>query len=71
MLSNNVCICVFKIIEAISGGSRVSLGGGGVPTRRWGVATYDFAKISQKLHEIERIWMTGGGGWERTPLAPP
>ena len=27
--------------------------GGGVPT-------YDFGKISQKLHEIERIW-TGGG----------
>ena len=25
-----------------------------------GGATYDFAKISQKLHEIERIWTPGG-----------
>ena len=30
----------------------------GVPTLQ-GAPTYDFAKISQKLHEIERIW-TGG-----------
>ena len=29
--------------------------GGGAPT-------YDFAKFSQKLHEIERIWTPGGGG---------
>ena len=44
-----------------SGGSRISLrwgpqlseGGGGAPT-------YDFAKISQKMHEIERIWTLGG-----------
>ena len=42
-----------------SGGSRISprrggqLPGGGAPT-------YDFAKISQKLHEIERIWTRGG-----------
>ena len=38
-----------------SGGSRISPGGGGVPT-------YDFAKFSQKQHEIERIWVPGGGG---------
>ena len=25
-----------------------------------GAPTYDFAKISQKLHEIERIWTPGG-----------
>ena len=31
-----------------------------------GVSTYDFAKISQKLHEIERIWTLGG-----RPLRPP
>ena len=29
------------------------LSGGGAPK-------YDFAKISQKLHEIERIWTPGG-----------
>ena len=29
-------------------------GGGGAPT-------YDFAKFSQKLHEIERTWTPGGG----------
>ena len=25
-----------------------------------GVPTYEFAKFSQKLHEIERIWTPGG-----------
>ena len=37
-----------------SGGSRIS--------PRGGAPTYDFAKFSQKLHEIERIWTPGGGG---------
>ena len=27
----------------------------------FGAPTYDFAKFSQKLHEIERIWIPGGG----------
>ena len=31
----------------------------GLPTLQ-GAPTYDFAKISQKLHEIERIWTPGG-----------
>ena len=35
-------------------------GGANPPGRR--VSTYDFAKCSQKLHEIERIWTGGGGG---------
>ena len=44
-------------LEQGSGGSRISL--------RWGrqlpggAPTYDFAKNSQKLHEIERIWAGG------------
>ena len=29
---------------------------GGGANSPWGVPTYDFAKFSQKLHEIERIW---------------
>ena len=33
----------------------------GAPTLQGGAPTYDFAKISQKLHEIERIWTPGGG----------
>ena len=33
----------------------------GAPTLQ-GVPTYDFAKISQKLHEIETIWTPGWGG---------
>ena len=33
------------------------------------VTTYDFAKFSRKLHEIERIWMPKGGG--RVLCAPP
>ena len=33
----------------------------GAPTPQGGAPTYDFAKFSQKLHEIERIWTPGGG----------
>ena len=38
-----------------------------------GVPTYDFAKFSRKLHEIERIWVPGGGGAHApcAPLNPP
>ena len=44
-------------------------GGGGVSTPRGGgVPTYDFAKFSRKLHEIERIWAPRGG---MHPLRPP
>ena len=31
--------------------------------------TYDFAKFSRKLHDIERIGAPGGGGC--APLGPP
>ena len=44
----------------------------GAPTPRGGGApTYDFAKISQKLHEIERIWTTGGGRPKFYYVDPP
>ena len=49
----------------------------GSPTLRGGGApTYDFAKFSQKLHEIERIWTPGGGARPKfyyvdPPLPPP
>ena len=33
----------------------------GALTPQGGAPTYDFVKISQKLHEIERIWTPGGG----------
>ena len=38
-----------------------------------GTPTYGFAKFSQKLYEIERIWTPGGGGAHpsRAPLGPP
>ena len=51
----------------ISGGSRISQRRG-CQLPRGGAPTYDFAKISQKLHEIERIWTPGGG---RASPAPP
>ena len=54
--------------KVISGRSRISPGGGGAPTPRGGGgSTYEFAKFSQKLHEIERIWMPGGGGGAPLP----
>ena len=47
--------------------------GGGANSPGGGAPTYDFAKISWNLHEIERISMPGGGrrggGW--ASLAPP
>ena len=43
----------------------------GAPTVQGGGApTYDFAKFSQKLHEIERIWTPGGGASLTPPLDP-
>ena len=39
--------------------------GGGANSPGGGAPTYDFVKISQKLHEIERIWTPGGGGGAR------
>ena len=65
--------CLFECINSLqcytptsSGGSRISsrrgrqLPGGGVPT-------YNFAKFSQKLHEIERIWTPEGAHPSRPP----
>ena len=46
------------------GGTNSPRGGGGAPT-------YHFAKFSQKLHEIERIWAPGGGASLAPPLDPP
>ena len=34
---------------------------GGGANSPGGAPTYDFAKFSQKLHEIERIWAPRGG----------
>ena len=44
----------------------------GAPTP-WGggAPTYNFAKISQKLHEIERIWAPEEGASLAPPLDPP
>ena len=39
----------------------------GAPTLQGRAPTYDFAKISQNLHEIERTWTPRG----RASLAPP
>ena len=36
--------------------------GGGADSGGGGAPTYDFAKFSQKLHEIERNFTPGGGG---------
>ena len=36
-----------------------------------GAPTHDFAKFSQKLHEIERIWTTAGGARPPSPLDTP
>ena len=36
--------------------------GGGANSPGGGAPTYDFAKFSQKLHEIERIWAPRGEG---------
>ena len=35
-----------------------------------GAPTYNFAKFSRKLHEIERIWVPGGEGGGTRPLRP-
>ena len=48
--------------------------GGERRSYRGGASTYDFAKFSQKLHEIEKILGGGGGGRcapGALPLDPP
>ena len=46
-----------------------SVGGGANP---WGAPTYKFSRFSQKLHEIKKILVRGGGRGEgRAPGAPP
>ena len=58
-----------QVVE-YSGGSRISRDSEvGAPTLQ-GMPTYDFAKISQKLHKIKRIW-TPGGASLAPPLDPP
>ena len=47
--------------EKTCGGSRISPRRGRQLPR--GAANIQFAKFSRKLHEIERIWAPGGGGW--------
>ena len=51
-----------------SGGPRISPRWRRQPSR--GAPTYDLAKFSQKLHQIERIW-TPGGARPSPPLDPP
>ena len=44
---------------------------GGGANSPGGAPTYDFAKFSQKLHEIERIWTPGGGHPKFYYVDPP
>ena len=49
---------------------------GGGANSPGGASTYDFAKLSPKLHEIERIWTPGGDARQKfyyvdPPLAIP
>ena len=55
-----------KLVFICSGGSRISPRRGRQLLR--GAPTYDFAKFSQKLHEIERISAPGGGVPRALPL---
>ena len=45
--------------------------GGGAHSPGEGAPTYDLAKIFQKLHEIERIWIGGLGRVPCVLLDPP
>ena len=58
----NLNISDLAVIDISSGGSRISQRWGCQVPGEGGAPTYDFAKISQKLHEIEIIWAPGGRG---------
>ena len=68
IIVENVCFCNAThvcnwvlLLMLISGGSRISpRRGRQLPSGGRGAPTYVFAKFSQKLHEIERIWTRGG-----------
>ena len=61
-------VCADDWTAESSGGSRISPRRGRQLPK--GAPTYDFAKFSQKLHEIERIWTRGGASLP-PPLDPP
>ena len=54
-----------KIIQKTVADPGFPRGGGANSRGRGGEPTYDFAKFSKKLHEIERIWTPVGGGGGR------
>ena len=58
---------LISIREAVADSGFPRGGGANSPG---GAPTYDFAKISQKLHEIERIW-TGGARPKFYYVDPP
>ena len=68
MIASNDNFATNVFHSQTNGRSRISSGGGWGANSPGGAPTYDFAKFSQKLHEIERIWAPGGG---RAPPAPP
>ena len=71
-LWQRLCILQNKIVPIeTSGGSRISPRRGRQLSRGGGAPTYDFAKISPKLHEIERIWTPGGGRPKFYYVDPP
>ena len=70
----NQILSFWKMLIDISDGSRISSRWGREPSGGGGAWTHNFAKFSQKLHEIERIWTPGGGGRgvrPSPPLDPP
>ena len=60
--------CFREIIYLNSVADPGFLRGGGTNPRGGGAPTYDFAKFSKKMHEIERIWTRGHPS---PPLDPP
>ena len=61
-LLDGLALCSLKGVVTDPG---FPLGGG---TNSRGGATYDFAKLSRKLHQIERIWVPKEA---RVPVPPP
>ena len=65
-ISSHALLILTKLSVADPGFPR-----GGDANPPGGVPTHDFAKCSQKLHEIERIWTPGGMHPSGPSLDPP
>ena len=72
LIGHRVTMCLSCLWWDSRGGSRIPRRRGRQPSRRW-APTYKFARFVEKMHEIKKIFVRGGGRAQGAPppLDPP